>query len=205
MSSEWKRWEVPSMDMAGSARTPVPSVIAMPAGPSPEVEEARLAAWQEGLERGLAEGRELGLSEMRGQAQRLEQLLDRLERPFAGVDGAVEQELMQLAMVLARQLVRHELRTEPEQVVGVVREALAALPSGQRHVSVQLHPDDARLVRQALADEPDLQLRIIDMPGLQRGDCQVQSDQSRIDERLDVRLERLVSQLMGDLPAGAHS
>lgn len=205
MSSEWKRWEVPSMSHAGQGRAAAPSVIPLPAGPSPEVEEARLAAWQEGLERGLAEGRELGLSEMRSQSQRLSQLLERLERPFASVDGAVEQELMQLAMVLARQLVRHELRIDPEQVVGVVREALAALPSGQQHISVQLHPDDARLVRQALADDPDLQLRIVETPGLQRGDCQVQSDQSRIDERLDVRLERLVSLLLGDLPAGERS
>jgi len=201
MSSEWRRWEVPSMAAGGTAAR-AGKAAAAPVVSAEVIEEARLAAWQEGLERGLAEGRELGLSEMRSQAQRLVQLAGRLERPFATVDGAIEHELMQLAMTLARQLVRRELTADPAQVVSVVREALAALPSGQQRITVQLHPDDARLVRQALVEDSDQPLRITEVPGMQRGDCQVQSEQSRIDERLDARLERLMTQLLGDGSGG---
>ena len=52
----------------------------------------------------------------------------------------VERELLTLAMALARQIVRRELKTDPTQIIGIIREAIAALPVAAREVRVHLHP-----------------------------------------------------------------
>lgn len=195
MSSNWTRWQMPAMAArAAQAEATVPAGGAM----SPaQLDDIRRQAWQEGLERGLREGRQLGQAEMEEQARRLRALADRLARPLTPLDAAIEEQLMELAIVLARQLARHEISLHPEHILAIVREAMAALPAGSHRLTLQLHPDDARLVRQWLSEEPEQQhWKIIENHGLQRGDCQLQTDQARIDERLDVRLERLVSQLM---------
>ena len=52
-------------------------------------------------------------------------------------------------MALARQIVRRELKTDPTQIIGIIREAIAALPVAARDVRVHLHPEDAAVVRAA--------------------------------------------------------
>jgi flagellar biosynthesis/type III secretory pathway protein FliH len=51
-----------------------------------------------------------------------------LAKPFEVLDAEVERELLTLAMALARQIVRRELKTDPTQIIGIIREAIAALP-----------------------------------------------------------------------------
>lgn len=199
--SRWTRWQVPAM----AARPALTLVSEPPAGraatPPEHPEQARLAAWQEGLARGLAEGRELGLAELRTQGARLAQLVARLEQPFASQDDAIAHELLALATVLARQLVRHELSLHPEHILRVVQDALAALPAARQQVTLLLHPDDAALVRASLADDDGTHaIHLVESLALTRGDCQLQTDEARIDERLDVRLDRLVHQMLGEPP-----
>ena len=45
--------------------------------------------------------------------------------PFEDLDAVVEDELLQLALALAKQVVRRELRQDPTQVIAIVREAIS--------------------------------------------------------------------------------
>lgn len=156
--------------------------------------EAYREAFQQGLRDGAAAGRE----QVRAQVERLDQLLTDLARPFAEIDDAVQQELLQLAMALARQIVRRELRQDPTQIIGIVREAIGQLPVAARDIRVQLHPEDAAIVREHLAPaENERAWTLIEDPMMMRGGCQVVSASSRIDVRLDKRLGALLSELMG--------
>jgi flagellar assembly protein FliH len=156
--------------------------------------EAYAEAFQQGLREGTAAGRE----QVRAQVERLDQLLTDLARPLAEVDEAVQGELLSLAMALARQIVRRELRQDPTQIIGIVREAMAQLPVAARDVRVQLHPEDAAIVREHLAPaENERAWLLVEDPMMMRGGCQVVSASSRIDVRLDKRLGALLSELMG--------
>ena len=66
---------------------------------------------------------------------------------------------MQLAVTIARQLVRRELRIDPAQVIAIIRETVALLPAAARDVRVHLHPEDAAVVREKLAT-PDGRSRL---------------------------------------------
>jgi flagellar assembly protein FliH len=155
-------------------------------------------AHREAFEQGLTEGREAGRAEVRAQVERLSGMFYDLAKPFEVLDAEVERELLTLAMALARQIVRRELKTDPTQIIGIIREAIAALPVAAREVRVHLHPEDAAVVRQHLAPtESERAWAIVEDPVMARGGCQISTSTSRIDMRLETRLGALLSELMG--------
>jgi len=124
-------------------------------------------AYKEAFDQGLAEGRKAGQIEVRAQVEKLAGMFHDLARPFEVLDAEVERELLTLAMALARQIVRRELKTDPTQIIGIVRDAIAALPVTARDVRVHLHPEDAAVVREHLAPT-ESERRRASMPGWKR-------------------------------------
>ncbi len=155
-------------------------------------------AYKEAFEQGLAEGREEGRATVRAQVERLEGMFYDLTKPFEELDSDVERELLTLAMALARQIVRRELKADPTHIIGIIREAIAALPVAVREVRVHLHPEDAAVVRQNLAPtESERAWQIVEDPVMARGGCQITTATSRVDARLEARLGAILSELMG--------
>ncbi len=155
-------------------------------------------AHKEAFEQGLAEGRAAGNAEVSAQVQRLAGMFYDLAKPFEILDDEVERELLTLAMALARQIVRRELKTDPTQIIGIIREAIAALPVAARDIRVHLHPEDAAVMRQHLAPtESERAWAIIEDPVMARGGCQITTATSRIDARLETRLGAILSELLG--------
>lgn len=194
-----ERWQAPEVTSGGAsnseARRRPSSVYSARA-----LEELQKRAWNEAWAEGLEAGRRAGLAEMRERGEALETVLDAMARPLEAIDEEVEKELAQLAVALARQIIRRELRTEPEHVIGAVRDALEALPSGSRNVRVHLHPEDADLVRQALsnpAGETAWELR--EDPVLERGGCRVNTDAASVDGTLETRLATVAARVLGGL------
>ncbi len=184
-------WHVPEVGAGGEAQRPVTAR---------QLEEIQAQARQEGFELGRKEGREAGTQEFVERIQRLEQLITALDQPFEMLDASVEQQLAQLAMIVARQLVRRELRTEPEQVIGVVRDALAALPVSARHVRLSLHPEDAALVREALSlQQGEASIQVVEDPVQARGGCRVLTESSQIDATVESRLNAIIANTLGGL------
>jgi len=155
-------------------------------------------AHAEAFAQGLAEGREAGRGEVRAQVEKLAGMFYDLAKPFEVLNAEVERELLTLAMALARQIVRRELKTDPTQIIGIIRDAIAALPVAAREVRVHLHPEDAAVVRQNLAPtESERAWTMVEDPVMARGGCQITTTASRIDARLETRLGAILSELMG--------
>lgn len=170
-----------------------------------ELERLHKKAHDDGFERGRAEGFRYGhqeaLEAARGQiAERialLDELLAALAAPFRRLDDQVEREVVGLVVAIVRQLVRREVRTDPGQIVGVVREALAILPVASRNVRVVLNPEDAALVRQVYAlSDSELTWKIVEDPVVARGGCRVVTETSQVDATLESRLAALIAPLL---------
>jgi flagellar assembly protein FliH len=182
-------WTAPDMGSPIPART-----MATVGG----LADLQAEAHKEAFEQGLAEGREAGRAEVRAQVERLSGMFYDLAKPFEVLDAEVERELLTLAMALARQIVRRELKADPTQIIGIIREAIAALPVAAREVRVHLHPEDAAVVRQHLAPtESERAWAIVEDPVMARGGCQITTATSRIDARLESRLGAILSELLG--------
>ena len=182
-------WTVPDME------SPVPQQRMATVG---GLADLQAEAHKEAFEQGLEEGRSAGRAEVKAQVDRLAGMFYDLAKPFDALDAEVERELLTLAMALARQIVRRELKTDPTQIIGIIREAIAALPVATRDVRVHLHPEDAAVVKQHLAPtENERAWTIIEDPVMARGGCQVTTNTSRIDARLETRLGSILSELLG--------
>jgi flagellar assembly protein FliH len=193
--AEIQPWGPPAVDSQGrTAQGPAGGGV-VTAGVLEDLQEE---AYREGYAIGLREGSAAGQEQVRVQVERLDQLLTDLARPLEQLDAEVQHELLALAVALARQLVRRELKQDPTQVIGIVREAIAQLPVAARDVRVQLHPEDAAVVRTHLpAAEHERAWTLVEDPMMMRGGCQVVSAASRVDARLESRLGALLSELMG--------
>ena len=170
-----------------------------------QLNEIQESARAEGFEQGRNEGQEYGRREgieegramVRERVERLEQLLVGLNKPFEQLDQQVENEIVTLVISMVRQLIRREVKLDPSQIVGVVREALGILPVNARAIRVMLHPEDAELVREAYTlGEHEQQWQIVEDPVIQRGGCRISTDTSQIDATLDSRLSSLIAPLL---------
>ncbi len=170
-----------------------------------ELERLHKRAWDEGYGRGRDEGfrfgRQEALETARGDiAERLallDDLVASLDQPFRRLDDQVEREVVTLVVAIVRQLVRREIRTDPGQIVGVVREALAILPVASRNIRVLLNPDDATLVRDVYAtSEGELNWKIVEDPVVARGGCRILTETSQVDATLESRLGALIAPLL---------
>jgi flagellar assembly protein FliH len=162
---------------------------------------AQAEGFEEGRREGLAfghkEGLEQGRDELRRRVAALDGLIATLERPFEELDRQVEDEIVALVINMVRQLMRREVRLDPAQIVGVVREALGVLPVSSRNIRVILHPDDAALVREAYAiGDHDQKWQVVEDPVIQRGGCRVTTETSQVDATLDSRLSSLIAPLL---------
>jgi len=177
----------------GSPLTPPPKITTVGG-----LVDLQAEAHKEAFDQGLAEGREAGRADIRAQVERLAGMLHDLARPFEELDMEVERELLTLSMALARQIVRRELKTDPTQIIGIIREAIAALPVAARDVRVHVHPEDAAVMREHLAPtESERAWVIVEDPVMARGGCRITTATSRIDARLETRLAAILSELMG--------
>jgi flagellar assembly protein FliH len=156
-------------------------------------EEARAQGYAAGMAEFESRNAELAMY-----VQRLDSVLAVLARPLSDLDAQVERQLATLALTVARHLVRRELRIDPTQVVGIIRDTVALLPAAARNVRVHLHPEDAALVRERLS-EPQMERAwsIVEDPIAGRGGCRVTTDTANIDARLETRLGQAIAQVLG--------
>ncbi len=167
--------------------------------------------YEQGFEEGLRQGREraeqseslieIERQQLQARVQHFEQLLKALADPVSQVDKEVEDQLVELVLAVSRQLIRRELKADPGQIIAVVREAVSLLPVAAREYRLALHPEDAELVREALAmddSDGDRPWTIVEDPTLTRGGCRVVSEASYIDATVERQLAAVAAHLLGD-------
>lgn len=163
-----------------------------------EIEALHREAYAEGLAAGRQEGVKRGMLEMDRKIKQLETLMRELATPFAALDEAVVSAVAELAITIARHLVRRELRTDPGEIVGVVRETMRQLPVAARNPRLKLHPEDLELVREALSlGDEARSWRLEADPLLARGGCVVETESSRIDATVETRIAAIASKMLG--------
>lgn len=182
-------WEVPAID--GSDGNGY-----LTAGRLQDLQkEAYEEAWQSGHKDGVEAGQQAVLQ----RANRFDELLRALSKPFDSLDGSIEKQLVELAIAIVKQLFRREIKIDPGHVIGVVREAIQLLPVASRTVQVHLHPDDAALIRETLSPaEGEPAWSIAEDPLVSHGGCRITTENSQIDATSEARLQAVISAALGD-------
>lgn len=150
---------------------------------------------------GFAQGREEGERAERarlGPAVRAaEEAIDAINERDDRWTGAVEENLVALALGIARHLVDREVDADAEVMTGLVGRALATYPVDQP-VQIRVNPDDLTIIRMLRAERPasvfgrreETTIWVADAR-IGRGGCIVEGRERIVDGRLETALERI--------------
>lgn len=223
--SAYQRWEMTSFGderpgavaqrQAAAAAPPPPPAEPVappaPAVPLPTLEEieairegARQEGYAEGQAQGLQAGHEAGYQdglaqgriEAQEEAARLKEIASSFGDAVTRADEAIAQDVLELAVQLAKNMVRTAFAVRPDLIVPVVREAIDYLPTLQQPALLHLNPEDAPIVKSAMAQELDTGgWRIVEDAQVARGGCRVDTASNQIDAQIASRWQRLTQAL----------
>ncbi|HKX26681.1 MAG TPA: FliH/SctL family protein [Blastocatellia bacterium] len=152
--------------------------------------ESRAAEIQRAArERGQAEAQALAQAELHQAAEELRaQLaasLDELAGLRTEIAARTEQDLVRLALEIAKKIVHREVKVDHEIALTLARVALSRI-HGRASAIVRLHPDDCAYVRdrcERLGTESAVE--IVEDRSINPGGCIVQSELGEIDARIE--------------------
>jgi len=160
------------------------------------LEEGRAQGQHEGRAQGYAEGAEAGQREAAAELEQLRQIAANFGDAIAQADETIARDMLDLALRLARGMVRTGFDVRPELILSVVRDAIDQLPVLQQPAVLTLNPQDAELVRHGMAEELTKGgWRIIENASIARGGCKVETATNQIDAQAAARWNRLTHAL----------
>lgn len=180
----------------GAAPAPQPAEPAPPT--AAEITQQIAAARQAGYADGYRDGLVALEGFKQSYAQQVTQQVGTVAQNYAlrldALEKHIADHVAEIAIALARQVVRDEVKTRPELVAAVAQQALAAVLDTAQRVTVRLHPEDHALVAQHAAEAVSARgARLAVDPSMKRGDVLVDSDVGAIDASMATRWRRAVA------------
>lgn len=186
----WERWELASFDSPAGPKKETADEAEIKLPTAEEIEQIFQQARDTGRTAGYAEGQ----ARARAEGARFVTLASQFDVALTEIDQRVAENLLALALDVARQVIRQAIAVKPELLLETVREALAQMQ--HPHATIHLHPEDASLVRSYLGDQlAHAGHRIHEDRRQERGGCLIESGGSQLDASMATRWRRVVESL----------
>jgi flagellar assembly protein FliH len=155
-------------------------------------EQARKDGYDEGHAAGHADAIEAGKLASKEELQQVRALAGTFSTALQDADQLIANEVLDLALQLAKGMLKNALQVKPELVLPIVRDAIEYLPVLQQPALLVLHPDDAAVVRAGIGEELDKGgWRVVEDASVGRGGCKVDTASNQIDATAASRWQRL--------------
>jgi flagellar assembly protein FliH len=155
-------------------------------------EQARKEGYDEGHEAGHADAIEAGKLANKEELQQVRALADTFSSALQDADQLIANDVLDLALQLAKGMLKNALQVRPELILPIVRDAIEYLPVLQQPALLVLHPDDAAVVRAGIGEELDKGgWRVVEDASVGRGGCKVDTASNQIDATATARWQRL--------------
>jgi len=155
-------------------------------------EQARKEGYDEGHEAGHADAIAAGKLATAEELQQVRALADTFSTALQDADQLIANDVLDLALQLAKGMLKNALQVKPELILPIVRDAIEYLPVLQQPALLVLHPDDAAMVRAGIGEELDKGgWRVVEDPSVGRGGCKVDTATNQIDATAAARWQRL--------------
>jgi flagellar assembly protein FliH len=176
--------------------------------PSPAAAPDYAAGRKSGLADGFQRGFQAGIAHAQAEHETvqkaaggaLSQRIESLVAAFAQRMQAIEREAADDVVALAIEIARHALRAtpalRPETIVPVVQEALASVVDESVRMHLHLNPSDAALVRDELgARLANANCEIVADASITAGGCRIETPRARVDATIETRWRRTLAAL----------
>ena len=160
--------------------------------PKPEIDVAAIqrAAFQEGYAEGERAGLETALEQYRGSIASFGRTAQELAALKPNLRAEAEKELVELALTIARRIVRRELSVDPTTVLSLVRTCFDEYQRAEVH-SVRVSPADFELVSAYFEDNPAQNLEIQSDSAVSSGGAIFETSQGQLDARVETQLSEI--------------
>lgn len=168
----------------------------------------RQAAHAEGFSEGYAKGHAQATQEGNARlddyvahegaqaARQFGQLMANAQEQLQAAEQVMARGVLDLACELARQVLRHELTSNPNALQPVIREALSILSADSKAAVVRMNPLDMDVLAEVIRQEfSGLSLTLLPEPSMLRGGCTIESAGTVVDATVQKRWQRAVARL----------
>ena len=166
--------------------------------------------YSEGLEKGLLEGREKAYAEHAARLEEgtahlvptLESLIESLTEQSTTRREAAHQDLLSLALEIARRVIRREVAAPEPAIVDVLHAAIDRIENGHA-LSIEIHPDDRAAVDTHLEGLADRlfgggTITVVERPEQERGGCLVRTEAGTVDQTIETQIALIEERLIGE-------
>jgi flagellar assembly protein FliH len=154
-------------------------------------------------EQAMTEAHAIAAAEVTAELESLRAQLAQTLDEFANLREQValhaEREMVQLAIEIAKKIVRREVTVDREIVLSLARVALSRLHT-RALATVHLHPDDYQFAlshRERLSTSGTLKL--VEDPAIGRGGCLIETDHGDVDARIEHQFSEIERGFLHDL------
>lgn len=166
--------------------------------------EARKLGYQDGYRDGLVGLENFKQAHASQSATQVGMLLGSLDEQWTALEPTLAQAVARTAVLLARRVLRQELQTRPQHIVGLAQEAIGAVMHSARRIELHVHPDDVALVEEGAGELlRSRHARLVADAQLVRGGCRVQSDLGTIEASIEARWREATRALGSELDLDA--
>lgn len=196
-----KTWTIPSVENRGELTlTKYSEGLSSLCAQLPtlkDIETLQKQAYDESYKTGYEEGKQKAATELSEILVSAQALLDAATEPVKLIDHEVKQQLVQLAMAVAKQITKAELAHSPEGIMKLIEHGVAALPESPVGVYVHLHADDLAIIKPILeANKKSQAWNIVDDNTLERGGCKLYTENSSLDLSIDAQIAKIASRFL---------
>lgn len=155
---------------------------------------------QEAFEKGAEEERKQADEDLAGICSALSEAISVVSRLRERIVRESEEELLKLAFMVAKKIVRQEIKHDRQILAQLVSEALRGFPE-QHDIVISLHPDDYKVISSnrelflsGIGDDRQITLKPDEATTL--GGCVVESSTGVIDARIEAQLDEIYKGLL---------
>jgi flagellar assembly protein FliH len=158
--------------------------------------------YAEGLEKGQAEGLSQGLEEGRQQvatqAEVWQLLAEKLHDPLSQVNDETRDQLVKLAVTLAKAVIKTEVTTNTQVIQQALSEGIKALPINQTEYQIHMHPEDIAVVQAHLGEEEIAKKgwNFIESAAMERGGCDIATAHNAVDVSIERRCRDVIEKFL---------
>ncbi len=203
--SQVKSWKMPDMqgNIANATETDAERIKRLMKS-NPTSVEVIEAIQQRAYDEGLKLGKQQGLLQFEEQSEILKNkfisVINSMQKPLHRINQEVDEELLQLCLLISKQVIRRELQQTPEQIAAVIRECLVVLPASELNPKIKLHPEDLACVREiypSTGSDDESSWTLVEDSSITPGGCIVDTKATHIDATVEARINQLASKILG--------
>ncbi|MHB9093033.1 MAG: FliH/SctL family protein [Eubacteriales bacterium] len=159
-------------------------------------DEAQQQGWQDGYEHGLRSAEQ----EYFNKIEEAQNLVEKAHKERQEVIVGSEDEIVQLAIAVARKVIGHELAANPDTIVDIVKRAIQKV-TDREELTIRVNPDNLDC---AINSQDEItqsvkgvrKLKILSDPTVSLGGCVVESPNGTVDARMERQLSEIEQALM---------